>query len=907
MALKRHPPKIIFRGDWKRGQPLVRRGKQEMGRTVDQSDRLQAPHYFRTSVIDPDLGIVIHTVTTGPFQYIEIVVPFLPGEGPEEVPSLLEEKLEEEISEFVGIYSGFSWGYSVETDFVDGPPPLGSEQNINRLHDFNPTEACREAYPDDFLATTYQPITRLNQTSDSEVQNRVFSDWTEGYRDEDEILPELIAESNLIHPCNYSGPIARATSLALGNGTFNLFTSAEREELLDNTLDPGWVAWVKFFGFRINYDFHNDRLHNAIQDNLGSWWIIEVSDSHGIVARRLPMIKFTYAPENLIEASAVNEFKGIPSGEAFPDSASAINTMVTNGDAIRLKTKADWDTEFASTNELFWTDHLNWVFNDTGKEGRCCTYNTTDEPNGFWTSQYWQLIFEITTDGTGNSTGTAILTQLDSQIIANSRKLLLNGIDNSTDHAAGFPLVFFNPDANNWFTVNPATPSHPAHVNNVPDIMDVVVWVGWIDNQWHEINYYAPKYTEWEGTLTVDKLDTSEVAHIGDIPLLTRAYTDSWLKSVSSYSTLVPRQEEADTTFADWFKYTMVANEVLASDFFAADKISTIVSNIWWIKEVRKMHWRQEDRRSDRNDAFTHFVLTPYNRNAYYAWEERRILKKLDALDEESSFISLGDSITQIKYLDDAGCSRPVPQPESIPTTYAPPSGWTAFGTPSGAPNVVTNFGSNDWKSDLNGSSCSSPPTANCQYIADSVGGTYSFSGGGSPLSTLPWIGGTWDDDDAVVPDLCGGGSIFESVECTEISSGSLASINLVPPGIGTAQLNPSVVTLTDTRTINIKIVADRLTPDSPLIDLGVFKNAETYDNVSIFTPKAHLQTAVIGNEAAIFADVTDVEENIPQGKPFFFPIMDQRGIHPELPDTAVSGYRDHLWRWITFIGVNTL
>ena len=933
-------PHIRFRGNWEAGQELVRQAKKEMMLTASLAYKMGAPEYGRTILVDAEVGSYIRTQINGGIHSIEIVVPAIPPEEEVEVSEDEEIVEEPEILIYVGIYSGFAYNYNIQWELSDGPPPLPLDWRY-RLHEFNPTEPCREAYPDDFdPGLEYQPITRLVMEPDSNIRTFGGDSWhRDGYRRDYFITNEggKVEQSNLVHPCAYSGPMARVVSLALGNGHFNLLNPDDRELLLDDFSHSWWTSVVRSEGFRIAYDWHSDRTHGALQDNKGDWWLVEIAEYHGIVARRMPMIKYSFLPEDPEEQEAVKEFGGIPSGESFPNSTYEIDYQIDEGNFIRLMSVADYQ-ETITDNEIFFSQAYGWCFNDTGSEGRTTTYNY-EHVNSWMQCAYWKLNLSINTTDNGSS-GTATITKIEEHIIAESVKLAYNGEPDATNEYQQFPISFYHPEADDWYNFQPAGQPWGEHASDIegeyPSFNEAPVWVGWIEGEWHTIIYRWVKYSDYyrktgratfwpDGEQGTGKLD---IRHTGLFPpgVGQDSFTLPEFVYATSYSPVFDLGSPIVKTHYDRSQSEVTQNVTDSKwdEALVRGEIQSSHTYIYKIKEVRDL--RIEVRSRHNLDIRVAFAMTPYNRNAYYI-QHREYQEHWRLYSEQyyrwvrcyGNKWSIANTNVNIDFEKFGG----PPVGPGVP----PPEAWVIPTASDGQPfnGYRGGFGGSwpfeytrtrvDTNTGLNRKGCDDPDTAppdkwfvlrDIETQADSLDvevGSWPITSQYFPQTTPPRYTSNlscvnyWVYDPSWVPTpLCGpivspkSDSKWHDADYPAIFVGTMSTQDLQ---IGADHyLNKTY------------LVADRdPTPGLRFIgNVGEEPDDDPDWGVNTTTPHAHCQVAVLGKKSIIYADNTNVEYLPAFGWPWYFPDFEYEGVQPEVIE---GGAKNFYRRWLTYIGVN--
>jgi hypothetical protein len=877
--------------------------------TADQADRLHASQYQQTTLLDETTGAYVITTVHGRFQHIDIVVPKREI-TPSVIPIVEDDEEERELHAlFIGIYSGFTYSYNITFDQTDGPPPLPFEFR-DRLHDFNPTIPCREAFPQDFDPDlTYQPVTRLVMESDTNIRNyQGDSAYREGYRPSSLISGD-IEQSNVAHPCSYSGPMARIVSLALGNGNFNLFDVDERLLLLGGESHSWYRSTVEFLGFRLQYDWHADRIHSALQDNKGNWWLIEIHEFHGIVARPLPMIAISFTLEDDLEQAAIDEFGGLPSGEAFPNDTAEINDQIENGDWIRLMSVDDYQ-ETITDDEIFFSQACGWVFNDTGTEGRVVTYNTNHIGTNWLQAAYWKLELSINTTDSGSS-GTATITKIEENIMADGRKLRLNGSSTSSSFSH-FPIYHYHPENNQTFQFNLPTQPYTNDWDDIEDStpgeakMDFPIWVGWIDGEWHEINYRMCKVVEWEKNLVTAKLwPLSEadgdrkmsIEFAGKLPYDdiggSNATDPEWVL-VSSYA---PGYNLGAPLVFDGEDHNGTIIDVNEADGQWTDVTTRLAAgsgttDIYKIKYVRNIYYHTEAWSSPAQNI--DFIMVPYHRNAYYIrnYYSRPAKKRQYAMQRTvymyANRWTIANSKTSVHFRD--------------PFTAAPPwesfnpgddYNWAAGPPPAFWHEYPPGHGNEGIPGDCD-SSPTDPPSI--WYVTAARGIT--------PAGLVD----AWGPAEDIFTEYCNfSAGWFPTPACGPInqpdSDSSWREDSAPRQGIAARQDGVHETSIEEERQ-EIWLVADRTPTASGTnpFSVGIVNYEDDYTANPTFQNMYLLQTAMLGKKSMIYADVSQITYSPLDGWPWFYPPIEYEGTQPEVLE---DGFNNIERRWLTYIGVN--
>jgi hypothetical protein len=387
--------------------------------------------------------------------------------------------------------------------------------------------------------------------------------------------------------------------------------------------------------------------------------------------------------------------------------------------------------------------------------------------------------------------------------------------------------------------------------------------------------------------------------------------SDVWYRSVSSYSESISKRTGPDRLFIDWIRRTVTGNEIIGGNaYIQSPGVGNRFRVYNYIHEVREYTWHEEYWGDDHDILRTVFIMIPYNRNAYYAWEETLTNREYNDSFHQARTVTFGNQRSTVRHLvrsDSPECSPgadfALPNTTLIP--YIPPDGWTNVSTLH-APDITVWFdaATKSIYSVLNTTdACENLKPFEewkCEFwvvghntLGEGIN-TASFMGPypGAVNETAKW---------AMIGELTGTNTPLHETTCDFTLDPP--GFSTVVPALGNAVLSIPRVTLQDTRLVNIKIIANYL-PDGSVLDLGEFQDEETYDNISTTSKdKFFVQTAVLGKKAVIYSDITQIEENFPEGSPWYHSEYFNIGIMPAMPDPP--GYRNQFYNWLTFVGVN--
>ena len=167
----------------------------------------------------------------------------------------------------------------------------------------------------------------------------------------------------------YSGTMAKVVQVILGYGKPKKSLKIEGQSKADADAQ-------KINGIQVKYAYQWTRCHGIVRGEDGKQWLVEISNTNGVIAMLLPLLKgtagFKSSKQDVLREAA-KLLGGLPSGETFPsDIALAIN----EGTVIRLKTASDMQEYFS---RLAYNADLGWSFNNTGSEAHNTCYGVVDQ------------------------------------------------------------------------------------------------------------------------------------------------------------------------------------------------------------------------------------------------------------------------------------------------------------------------------------------------------------------------------------------------------------------------------------------------------------------------------------------------------------------------------------------------
>jgi len=164
-------------------------------------------------------------------------------------------------------------------------------------------------------------------------------------------------------------------------------------------------------GIKVKYDYRWARCHgiaSAVDNNSKTtFWLIEISIAHGVLAMRLPLVngtaKFSTSIQDVLRET-VTTFGGLPSGDTFPKE-SDLAAAIASGKVLQLITPANMVNVHGKTP---YSSAMGWSFNDTGSEA----HNTCFKAEALnLTGYHYKIAIAIDPNIPANSTATLSLVE----------------------------------------------------------------------------------------------------------------------------------------------------------------------------------------------------------------------------------------------------------------------------------------------------------------------------------------------------------------------------------------------------------------------------------------------------------------------------------------------------------------
>ena len=281
----------------------------------------------------------------------------------------------------------------LDLDFLSGvvlrgylePSDIDPERQTLRL--FAPTRDCAEVQELDRgrqlngrLAVSPEPtFTELN--NQSETDQLVFSQYTK------------------LRPSMYSGLMSKVVQVVMGLGHLSKAKLRRPPEAPVSLAYNQYAREVAASGVQVRYDYKFYRTHGVTIADDGRFWLIEISNFRGVLARPLPIF-YGSDTEAYLEAArdrgdesmvyALETLGCLPTGESFPRTTEQLNQFLEAGTILRLMSSADLSAFYTCTP---YSSSMGWAFSPTGREAHNTAYYLDE--NSFCHGVWYQINIRI--------------------------------------------------------------------------------------------------------------------------------------------------------------------------------------------------------------------------------------------------------------------------------------------------------------------------------------------------------------------------------------------------------------------------------------------------------------------------------------------------------------------------------
>lgn len=188
-----------------------------------------------------------------------------------------------------------------------------------------------------------------------------------------------------VRPTMYSGRMKRVVQAIMGLGRLpaNPLYKDVLQPLADGELpEPlsDFEQEVLRDGYQVRYDFRWFRTHGVAVGADRRLWLVEIGGTRGMVAMPLPLNPLSLSEKYRLQAEKLGdsdvlayleEFDGVPTGEAFPDDTEDLEALIRAGQVLRLLTTEQLSGFYQLTGL---SSACGWAFNESGTEAHNTGY-----------------------------------------------------------------------------------------------------------------------------------------------------------------------------------------------------------------------------------------------------------------------------------------------------------------------------------------------------------------------------------------------------------------------------------------------------------------------------------------------------------------------------------------------------
>jgi len=353
------PASIAIEGDVTRGAQYVPRAKHMLANLLA---RMRVGGLQQGSdhwVLDENDGSYAYAIVAGAVRKCVIVVGEVNGES-------------QGVASFVAQVPDFYSGIVVGGTIIGKDDPQNKQQR--KLHAFWPTPHCAQLFK---LPTSTFDTVKLAV----DPYNVFFSDLGNTNSES----PLVFSQYLKLKPTMYSGLMRQVVQFLMGFGKQakkSIYDKAQPKIKAKKPLpapannpDANLTTYqrdVKKNGVQIRFDWRWYRTHGITKATDGTLWIVEVSNSRGVLAFRLPINSLTLDPkfrkklENLGDDAglyALDHLGAWPTGESIP--TTSVDSWKRAGLVIELATQNDMQPFYH--NGAF-SSQMGWAFSPDGRE-----------------------------------------------------------------------------------------------------------------------------------------------------------------------------------------------------------------------------------------------------------------------------------------------------------------------------------------------------------------------------------------------------------------------------------------------------------------------------------------------------------------------------------------------------------
>jgi hypothetical protein len=348
MAVYDGVPSIRLEGDQKRALALVPEGKVLLQQAQAVCARADVPTYSMNRRVSDDESIYV--LIAGGQNIIQISAGVV---VPDEV---YQEVIESDSEMFPDVLSGLVFGGVIKER--QRVLPDGRTETYNVTENFAPTPTTARISK---LSLGRQPSARLVVRPSNALPDLQATPPD----------PRDLSQYAKLRSSMYSGLMRKVAQVAMGLGRIG------KAKLADPTKKTPVTQYMKDVdanGVQIQWDYKFTRTHGITRGDDGRLWIVEISNTKGVVAMPLPIFPTSDKPRFRIRAqqrgdgameTILDELDCVPTGESFPTVKKTYDAKVASGDILVLMTPDKLDDFYRMSG---YSSVCGWAFSPDGKE-----------------------------------------------------------------------------------------------------------------------------------------------------------------------------------------------------------------------------------------------------------------------------------------------------------------------------------------------------------------------------------------------------------------------------------------------------------------------------------------------------------------------------------------------------------
>lgn len=467
MAVYDGVPSIRLEGDEERALALIPEAKALLYKVQTFKQRAGVGTFSMSRRVDDDSTIYVLSAVDQNLIHISV--------APDVPETVYSEDEPPESTLFPDFYSGL-----VYNGFLEGRVRRNSNGTTTRYSvctGFSPTPNCRFVHKE--LSGGRQEAARLAVrpwVAFHELNNKspsghpIYTQYTE------------------LRSSMYSGTMKKVAQIAMGLGRIS---KAKLRDPRAVKPDTKYIKAVDADGVQIRYDWRFFRTHGITVGADNRLWIVEISQSRGVLARPLPIFPHSTTDSFRARAeargdtamtTALDELGCLPTGEAFPNTAAQVNALIARGEILRLLEPSDL-SEFYSCSA--YSTAMGWAFNEHGTEAHNTAYYFGDD--GFQRGVWYQVNINLGTIRNNRRPGEPIASG-SAELQKNTEGYIYCPPAPGQSYARYVPIKFYEPMLPGLLS-HEGVPDRIAAGLPVPKV-DTPMFVSFVDGDLKVVKYY---------------------------------------------------------------------------------------------------------------------------------------------------------------------------------------------------------------------------------------------------------------------------------------------------------------------------------------------------------------------------------------------------------------------------------